>query len=73
MFLLSAIELNSRFNVVTIEVTLNRPEVFLGFSVIFCFCRLRPFGIALKFSTEIFTPYRLFPPWGGFPEFVVSS
>ena len=66
--------LNSRFTVMTIdEVTLNRPEVFPGFSVIFWFSRLRPVQPALKFSTEIFTPYRLFPPWSGFSEFVVSS
>ena len=55
------------------EVTLNRPEDFLGFSVILCFCRLRPFQFAVKISTEIFTPYRLFPPSSGFSEFVVSS
>ena len=43
MFLPSArTELNSRFIVMTMdEVTLNRPEVGTGFSVICGFCRLR--------------------------------
>ena len=45
----------------TREVTLNRPEVGTGFSVIFRFCRLRPSLFALKFSSDIFSPYRLFP------------
>ena len=67
-------ELNSKLNVMTIdEVTLNGPSVSSGFSVVSCFCRLKPFWFALKFSTEIFTSYRLFPPWSGFSEFVVSS
>ena len=36
------IELNSRFIVMTVdEVTLDRPEVFPGFSAISRFCRLR--------------------------------
>ena len=53
-------ELNSRFIVMTIsEVTLNRPNIFSGFSVSFCFCRLKPFRLALKFSTESFIPYKL--------------
>ena len=44
-------ELNSRFNVMTInEVPLYRPEVSSGFSVIFCFCRLRLLRVSLKFS-----------------------
>ena len=38
-----------------------------------CFCRLKTFRFALKFSTEIFAPYGLFSPLSGFPEFVVSS
>ena len=29
--------------------------------------------VRLESSTEIFAPYRLFPPWSGFSEFVVSS
>ena len=67
-------ELNSRFNVLTIDrVTFNRPKVSLGFSVIFCFCLLRPFLFALKFSTESFAPHRLFPPLSGFSEFVISD
>ena len=41
-FFLKHIELNSRFIAITIdEVTLNRPEVGTGFSVIGWFCRLR--------------------------------
>ena len=43
------------------EVTLNRPEVFPGFRVIFCFCRLRPFRCELNFSIEIFTPCKFVP------------
>ena len=43
------------------EVTFDKPRVSSGFSVIFCFCRLKPFRFALKFSTEIFTPYRVVP------------
>ena len=43
------IELNSRFNVMTIdEVALNRPESLLGFSVIFCFCRLETLLVRLE-------------------------
>ena len=55
------------------EVTLDRPEVFPGFSVIVCFCRLRLSRFTLKFSTEIFTPCKLFPPWSAFSEFVVPD
>ena len=44
-----------------VEVTLDRPKVGTGFSVIFRFCRLRLFWFAWNFSAEIFTPYRLFP------------
>ena len=73
-FFFRHIGLNSWFNVMTMdEVTLKRPEVSPGFGVIFWFCRLRPFRFALKFSTETFAPCRLFPPWSGFSEFVVSS
>ena len=39
------------------EVTLDRPEVGTGFSVICGFCRLGLSRFALKFSTEIFAPY----------------
>ena len=68
------IELNSRFIMMAInEVTFNRPKISSGFSVIFWLCRLGLFQFALKSSTEIFTPYNLFPPLSGFPEFVVSS
>ena len=55
------------------EVTLNRPEVGTGFSVICWFCRWTSFRVVLKFSTEIFAPYRLFPPQTGFSECAVSS
>ena len=73
MFFFRHVELNTRFNVMTInEVTLNRPEVFPGFSVIFCFCRLKPFRFALKFSTEIFTSLQVVPTFG-FSDSVVSS
>ena len=62
-FFLRHMELNSRINVLTIdEVTLNRPEVFPGFSDICLFSRLRPFRFSLKFSTEIVAPYKLFLP-----------
>ena len=62
-FFFPHMELNSRFIVMTTnEVTLNRPTVFLGFTVVSWFCRLRPFRFALKFSTEVFTPYGSFPP-----------
>ena len=49
------------------------PKISSGFSVIFWSCRLRLFRFALKFSTEIFTPYGWLPPQSGFSEFVVSS
>ena len=66
-------QLNSRFIVMTIdEVTLDRPEVGTGFSVICCLCRLRLSRFALTFCAEIFAPYGRFPPWSGFSEFVVS-
>ena len=69
-FFLRHSELNSRFIVLTIdEVTLDRPEVGTDFSVIFWFCRLRLSRFALKFSTEIFAPYRS----SRLGEFVVSS
>ena len=54
------------------EDTLDRTEVGTGFSVICWFCRLRPFRFALKFSNEIFTPYRFSRLRSGFSEFVVS-
>ena len=72
-FFLRHVELNSRFIVMTIdEDTLDRLEVGTGFSVICGFYRLRLSRFALKFSTEIFAPYGLFPPQSGFSEFVVS-
>ena len=55
------------------EVTLDRPEVGTGFSVICGFCRLGPYRVAVKFFSEIFSPYGSFPPLSGFSEFVVSS
>ena len=56
------VELTSTFILMTRdEILLNRPKVSSGFSVVSWFCRLRPFRFALKFSTEIFTPYRFFP------------
>ena len=68
-FLFWHIELNSRFNVMTTdEVTFDWPEVILGFSVLPCSCRLRPFRVALKFFSEIFTPCRLSPPKSGFSD-----
>ena len=74
MFLPLAPDLNSRFVVMTIdEVTMDRREVGTGFSVICWFCRLRLSRFALKFSTEIFTPHGVLPPWSGFSKFVVSS
>ena len=73
-FFLRHTELNSKFIVMTIdEVTLNRPEVGTGFSVICWFCRLSVSQFTLKFSTEIFAPYGLFPPWSVFSEIIVSS
>ena len=73
-FFFRHIELNSKFLVLTKdEVTLKRPKNFPGFSVTFLFCRFRLFRFALKLSTEIFAPYKLFPLLSGFSEFVVSS
>ena len=55
--------LPSAFIVMTIdEVTLNRPKVGTGFTIICWLCRLRLSRFALNFSTEMFTPYRLFQP-----------
>ena len=72
-FFLRQVELNSWFIVVTInEVTLDRPKVSSGFSVNFCFCRLKPFRFVLKFSTKIFALYKLFSLLSWFSEFVVS-
>ena len=73
-FLFRNVKLNSRFNVMTIdELTLCRPKVCAGFNVIFWCCRLRVFRFALQFTTEIFTPYGLLPPWSGFSELKDSS
>ena len=50
-FFFRHVELNSRFNVMTLnEVSFHWPEVVPGFSIIFCFCRLRPLRVALRFS-----------------------
>ena len=60
-FFLRHIDLNSRFIVMTIdEVTLDRPKVSTGFSVICWLYRVRLSRFTLNFSTEIFTPYKLF-------------
>ena len=73
-FFLRHIELNSRFIVMTIDdVTLNRQNITMDFSVICWFCWLRLFPFALNFSTEIFTPYWLFPSKSWCSEFVISS
>ena len=72
-FLLLHVELNPKFILMTKEaVTLDRPKVGTGFSVICGFCQLRLLRFALNFSSEIFTPHSRFPPWSGFSEFVVS-
>ena len=56
-FFVRHVELNSTFNVMTIsEVTLDRPKVLPGFSVIVRFCRLRPLRVSTKVSSEIFAP-----------------
>ena len=66
-FFLRHKELNSRFIVMTTgEVTLDRPKVGTGFSVICQFCWLRFSRFTLKFSTGIFAPYGLFAPLCGF-------
>ena len=36
-------------------------------------CRLRPFRVSLKFFSDIFTPCKLFPPWSGFSDSIISS
>ena len=62
-FFLRHIDLNSRFIVMAIDkVSLHRPKIGTSFSVICWFGRLRPFRFALKFSTEIVTPYSRFLP-----------
>ena len=50
MILLSARKLNSRFNMMT--VNLNGPKVFPSFCVIFWFFRSNLFPIAMRFSAE---------------------
>ena len=47
-------------------------KIGTGFSVICWFCRFRLSPFALNFSTDIFTPYKLFPLYSGYSEFVVS-
>ncbi len=55
------ISMHVKFVVMTInEFTLSGPKVFPVFSVVSWFCRLRLSRVAIKFSTEIFTHYRLF-------------
>ena len=83
MILFSALHLNSRFDMMTIsEISLNRPKVFPSFCMSpkilidslssFCFFSLKLFPIAMRFSTEIISPYGGFPSQSGFLEFVVS-
>ena len=54
------------------EVTLNRPKISPGINVIFWFCRLSLFRVALRISTETLSPHGLIPSWSGFLEFAVS-
>ena len=57
-FFLQHVELNWRFNVMTMnEVTFHWPNVSSGFSVIFCFCRLKALRVSFKIFPEIFAPY----------------
>ena len=74
-FFFRHIELNFGFIVMAIEeITLKTPKVSSGFTVICWFCRLRLYRFALHFSTEIFTPYKMFPPFlSGFSKIVVSA
>ena len=46
---------------------------FPGFSVIFCFCRLRLLRVSLKLFPETFTHHWLIPPWSGYSDSVISS
>ena len=70
MILLSACDLNSRINMMTInEVSLNGPKVFPSFCVISWLLRSTLFPVAVRFSS----PYGGFPSQSGFLEFVVSS
>ena len=67
------VQLNPRFNMMTInEISLNRPEVFSSFRVIFCFLRLNLFPFAMRFSAELLSPCGGFPSQSGFLEFVAS-
>ena len=67
-------ELNARFKVMTInEVTLDRPEVFPGFSVIFCFCRLETLPVRPEVLHWDLRSLQLFPHYNGFSEIVGSS
>ena len=54
------------------KVSFNRLEVIAGFSVLFCFCWLRPTRASLKFFAEIFTPNRIIPPQSWFSDFIIS-
>ena len=57
----------------TDEVTLDRPQIGMGFSVICGFCRLRLSQFIMNLSAGTFTPDGRFQPSSGFSEFVVSS
>ena len=52
-FFFRHVKLKSKFDVMAInEVTLQWPEVIVDFSVIFCFCRLRPLRVSLNVFTN---------------------
>ena len=56
-FFLRHAELNSRFNMMTInKVSFNRTEVVAGFSVVFGFCWLRPFELLWSSSQRCSLP-----------------
>ena len=62
-FFFRHVDLNSKFIVMTTdEVTLNRPEIGTGISVICWFCRLRLAQLTLKFFSEILTRYKVILP-----------
>ena len=72
-FFLRLVKLNPRFVVVTIDaVTLDRPIIGMGFSVICRFSRLRLSRFTMKFSAESFALGGLFPSVREFSEFAVS-
>ena len=55
------------------DVFFHCPEIVSDFSVIFCFRRLRPLQVSLKFFPEIFTHHRLIPSNSRFSDFMISS